>query len=160
MTTTAEGNGAGPGARAELIASLHAHLTALSGKLDAREAREDRRAALMRQVQSMPLPSQQITGTATVNMPDLHGPHDGYNWDIQRLTIRGMTGGTITCYNTLAADAYVLAQWTQDGTWSFRGEILNDSENLLFVGASVTGTATISGRVINVPAPLVPEYIL
>ncbi len=160
MTATAEGNGAAPGARAEILADLRAHVSLLAGKLDARESKEERRSALMRQLQSMPLPSQQITGNQTVNQPDLYGPHDGYQWDLKRLTVKGMTGGTIICYNTLAADAYQIAAWTQDGSWTYNGEVLNDSENLIFVATSVTGTATISGRVINIPAPLVPEYIL
>ena len=160
MKATADADANVRSERDGILAHLEATIGLLGKRFDERDRQDNSKWRLMRTIQSIPLPPQTITASQTVNQPNIHGPVDGNAWDIQRLTVKGMTGGTITAYNTAVADANVLAVWTQDGNWTFRGEILGDSETLIFVAASVTGTATISGRVIALPSQLVPEYIL
>ena len=151
--------------RAAVSGSLDVTLGRLAGLLDRND--DDRRAreAMRRMLWPVPItaPAMVLAGGAgTLNVPDLLGPHDGYYWDVRRITAASFTAGTVTAYLNFVADANQLFTFTQAGTLIFGSGalILSDSDALIFTGAGITGNVTISGQATNVPSPLLPEYLL
>lgn len=151
-------------------AELGGHLELVLGKLAAALDRMDRsdgqtRDSLRRMLWPVPItgPAMVLTaGAGTINVPDLLGPHDGYYWDVRRVTVASFTAGTVTAYLNYVADANQLFTYTQPGTLVFGSGslILSDTDALVFTGSGITGNVTISGQAINVPSSLLSDYLL
>ena len=157
-------------AKAEAEAAFEISLGNLHARLDKQETdrreRDQRRSSLLRMVVPVPITAPQIilaagAGTLT-NMPDTLGPHDGYAWFVNQLTCMSFSAGTVSVYRNFIQDENFLVSFTQAGTFFFGSTqlYLGDSDMLAFSASGITGNVTISGWAINVPTPLVPEYIL
>jgi hypothetical protein len=148
----------GPGLQAKASVSL---VLGKAGRwLDRQASAHD----LKRQLTNQPFPVEQIpltAGAGVLNIPDLYGPHDGYTWDVRYIVADSFTAGTVSIYNTYQSDGNLEGVFTSAGLIRWGGDlILNDTEQLIFVAAGITGAVTISGRFNNVPAPLLPDYLL
>lgn len=119
---------------------------------------------LKRQITNQPLPVSQIPlsgGAGVLNVPDLYGPHEGFTWDVRFIVAASFTAGTVTVYNTYQSDGNEVAVFTSAGLVRWGGDlVLNGTEQLIFVAAGITGAVTISGRINNVPSPLLADYLL
>jgi hypothetical protein len=148
----------GPGVQAKASVSL---VLGKAGRwLDRQASAHD----LKRQITNQPFPSEQIplvAGAGTLNAPDLFGPHDGFAWDVRYVVAASFTAGTVTVYNSYQSDSNIVGTFTAAGLIRWGGDlILNDTETLIFVASGITGAVTISGRFNNIPAPLLPDYLL
>jgi hypothetical protein len=148
------------GVRAQAAAAVEVTLGRIADRLDKQTADRD----LMRLIVPVLITAPQVplaAGAGTLNQPDLLGPHEGFAWDVRRLTAASFTAGTVTAYLNYQADENIVVQWTQAGSFFFSGNvILGDSDALIFVATGITGQVTISGQAVNVPTPLLPEYLL
>ena len=148
----------GPGVQAKASVSL---VLGKAGRwLDRQASAHD----LKRQITNQPFPNEQIQlsgGAGVLNVPDLYGPHDGFAWDVRYVVADSFTAGTVTVYNSYQSDANQVGVFTSAGLIRWGGDlILNDTETLIFVAAGITGAVTIGGRFKNIPAPLLPDYLL
>jgi len=129
---------------------------------------------LRRQAMPFNLPPGLLTATAVgsyLDLPQQFGPPSGWFWDITALTASGFTAGAIGVSKnaplvTTTGAAYAIepvGSFTQAGVIPFpqRGmPLLDPSERLVFtVTAALTGTVTISGQVVAVPAERIDEYL-
>lgn len=156
-------------AHAEARAAFELSLGDLHAKIDrmeARQSRKDKLADLMRYVAPVPVTCPAIplaAGAGTItNMPDTLGPHDGFVWFIIQFTAASFSAGTVTVYRNFINDPNQMFTFTQAGTFYFGATqcYLGDSDMLAFSAAGITGNVTLSGWAINVPTPLVPDYLL
>jgi hypothetical protein len=117
-------------------------------------------------VHEVPVPTQQIAGNGTIDVPQLLGPSGGYWWDVTRLTAAGFSAGTVTVYKNAVADGNQLPSFPQAGVVTFgRRMLLGPKERLLFVTAGITlnpGAAGVSvgGDAIQVASWALPDYLL
>lgn len=149
--------------------SVKAGLDVILGKAGRYFDQETSRADLKRLIVPIQITAPQlnvasgnlVAGAGTLNYPDLLGPHDGFAWDVRRLAAASFTAGTVTAYMDNVADENIICTWTQAGLFTFgTSVILGDSDQLVFVAAGITGAVTISGQAIQIPTPLLPDYLL
>jgi hypothetical protein len=151
-----------PGVRAS------ASLDVAVGKLARQADQQQAESGLLRMLVPVPITAPQLNaqnglagGAGTIISPDTLGPHDGFAWDVRRLTAASFTAGTVTAYLNYQADENALYVWTSAGTYTIGGGvILGDTDALIFVAAGITGVVTVSGQAYNVPTPLLPRYLL
>jgi hypothetical protein len=104
---------------------------------------------------------------AQLQQPTL-GPMDGYIWAIQRITIDGLTSATdvITFYRSNVSANNHLYSVTMAPNESRHpgghGSILRGGDTLVAVGSSLTttGTLTLTGEAIEVPAEMIAKLVL
>lgn len=144
-----------------------ATLDVVLGRVSKRMDRDERDDSLMRLIVPVPITAPQIPLAAGAGKLDSSvagqtlGPNTGFAWDVRKLNATGFTAGTVTAYRNLVGDENIEAVWTVAGAFTFSGGIiLVDSDDLIFVAAGITGTVTISGWAINIPTPLLPEYLI
>jgi len=158
------------GAGVEANVSLEVGLGRLVRHLDAEHARRRRLRACLTPI---PLAAPGLIGLAaangTINYPEGLSPHDGYVWDVRRITATGWTAGTVTASIGPQATSSAapntqndLVTWAAPGTYfSPSGAvILQAHDRLEFTAATVTGNVLISGLVIQMEADLLADYLL
>ena len=152
------------GLQAGAGASLEVVLGRVAGALDRREKRD---LGLWQAVHTVPIRTAALTALVSsagaVDFPDQLGPHDGYWWDVHRLSAWGWTAGTVTVYlNDATGSGEQLAVFGTPGqyTWGKAQMPLAPRDRLVVVAAGVTGAVYIGGAATEVLAPFWPEYVL
>lgn len=115
---------------------------------------------------AIPGPNSSVT-EAQLQQPNL-GPEDGYVWAIQRVTIDGLTVNTdvITFYRNIASPNNHLYSVSMPPLESRHpgghGSILRGGDQLIAVGSGLTstGTLTLTGEAIEVPAEMIAKLVL
>jgi hypothetical protein len=99
-------------------------------------------------------------GAATLDQPDLLGPHDPYWWDLRRWSAWGFTAGTVSLFKN-GATATQLGSLSAPGnvTWSAQ-ELLAPRDRLVIVAAGITGSVQWEVRGIEVESVWLPEYLM
>lgn len=153
------GAGAGPG-------GAEAALAAADGGLGRRIPK--------RPVMPFRLPPAILTLTAVgdyLDLPAQFGPPTGWFWDVTMISLQGFTAGAVAVSlnaplvdsggNPVAVEP--VASFTQAGIVAFSQKgnpLLAPGDRLVFtVTAALTGIATISGAVIQVPAERIDAYL-
>lgn len=151
------------GLQAEGGFTLEAALGQLAGASRRRE-RHDR--DLWASIHTVPIRSGALTAlvsaSGVVDFPDALGPHDGYWWDVRRLSAWGWTAGSVTVYlNDATGSGEPLAVFSSTGqyTWGKAQMPLAPRDRLVVVAAGVTGNVYVAGSAVEVLAPSWPEYI-
>lgn len=111
-------------------------------------------------IQQVPVISNQVNGSGTIDTPDALAVKTGYIWGLRRLSCYGFSAGTVTVYIG-AAGGEVLFPFDQAGTATFgRGEmLLMPGDRLVAVGAGITGTFQLQGRADCFEQWYLPYYI-
>lgn len=165
MTTVEQARADRDAAQLDLTASVQA-LLGWTQQQDARHHERDRREDLKRLIVPVPItcpPVPLAAGAGTItNMPDTLGPHDGFCWFIIQLTASSFTAGTLTVYRNFINDPNQLITFTSAGTFLFGSSqlYLGDSDMLALSATGITGQVTFTGWAIEVPTPLIPDYLL
>ncbi|SRR6516225_4090223 len=99
-------------------------------------------------------------GAATLDQPDLLGPHDPYWWDLRRWSAWGFTAGTVSLFKN-GATGTQLGSLSAPGnvTWSSQ-EILAPRDRLVIVAAGITGAVQWEIRGVEVESRWLPEYLM
>ena len=99
-------------------------------------------------------------GAATLDQPDLLGPHDPYWWDLRRWSAWGFTAGTVNLFKN-GATGTQLGSLSSPGnvTWSSQ-EILAPRDRLVIVAAGITGAVQWEIRGVEVESRWLPEYLM
>ena len=107
-------------------------------------------------VEMVPIPS-----TNLLDQPNLFGPRLGYHWDLRIVVAQGFTVGTVTVYRN-SINGEQMFTFPSAGLWEVphKSRMLRPNDRLVFLGASLTGTASISFEATSVPSPLVGAYLL
>lgn len=103
-----------------------------------------------------------VSASGVLDFPDQLGPHDGYWWDVHRLSAWGWTAGTVTVYmNDSTGSGEPLAVFNTPGqyTWGKAQMPLAPRDRMVVVAAGVTGSVNIAGSATEVLAPYWPEYV-
>lgn len=152
------------GLHAEAAISLDAGLGRVAGAL---ERAERRKRELWASVHSVPVRTGALTAlvsaSGVVDFPDQLGPHDGYWWDVHRLSAWGWTAGTVTVYmNDATGSGEPLAVFNSPGqyTWGKAQLPLAPRDRMVVVAAGVTGSVYVAGSATEVLAPYWPDYII
>lgn len=143
--------------------SLEAGLGRLAGALERREKRD---RELWMNIHTVPIRTGALTAlvsaSGVVDFPDQLGPHDGYYWDVGRLSAWGWTAGTVTVYlNDSSGNGEPLAVFNAPGqyTWGKKQLPLAPRDRMVVVATGVTGSVFIAGSATEVLAPYWPDYL-
>lgn len=146
------------GTGVELGAKIDVALGALGRQAQRAERRENR---LWAGVHPVPIAVQPLTASVNVDLANLLGPNDGYYWDVRRLSVWGITAGSVAVYwNT--TDGEKVANFSQDGQYTWSGQLLlGPRDRLIYVPSSaLTGSVYIGGQAIEVQDEFLPEYLI
>jgi hypothetical protein len=104
-----------------------------------------------------------LAASATVDVPDLLGPHQGYAWDVTCITVATFTTGQVNMYRGGGvADVNLRSVWSVPGANYFDGHqlMLMPGSRMIFTGNSLLSpSATISFDAIQVPLPHLTAYL-
>jgi hypothetical protein len=103
-----------------------------------------------------------VATSGVIDFPDRFGPHEGYWWDVGRLSCWGFTAGTVFVYRNDATGAgEQLAEFTTPGqwTWGHRQMPLAPRDRLVVVATAVTGSVFVAGSATQVRADHWPYYV-
>ncbi len=150
--------GAAAGASVELV------LGKLASHLD---GAEERRRKLWQAIHTVPIRAGALVGlsnaSGVLDTPDRFGPHEGYWWDVARLSAWGWTAGTVTVYLNEGALGLgeQLATFPTPGqwTWSSKQLSLAPRDRLVIVAVGVTGNVYVAGQATEVAAPFWADYV-
>lgn len=147
--------------------SLELVLGQLSRHLGHQAHAEKRREHLWDAVHTVPIRagalSNLVAASGVLDFPDRFGPHDGYWWDIGRLSAWGWTAGTVSVYlNDATGSGELLATFTAPGQWSWghRQMPLAPRDRMVFVATGITGSVYVAGSATEVEAAYWPEYVI
>ena len=155
------------GFRARPSAGVVAGLTveAVLGKLaDHYDQAAKDRAGQWERVSTVPVLGRALTGlvnaSGVLDFPDRYGPHEGYWWDVARLSCWGFTAGTVTVWRNDPVGEQ-LASFPSAGqwTWGHRQNPLAPRDRLVVVATGVTGSVFLAGSATQVRADYWPFYV-
>lgn len=143
------------------LGSLTGSMDKLAGKMDADASRK---ARLNQNIIPLKVEMVPVTVSATADYPNILGPREGWYWDIHTIIGQAITGSTAAVAGYLNSSAGVqVFNITTNGQLNF-GKLqcyLSPGERLVYVGnASLTSTAIISVRGVQIAAPWFGDYVL
>lgn len=145
---------------------------ALGRLICALEADRQRKRDLVQSLHLVPIVMPPLiapgAGPANISVPDAGGPHDGFIWDVRRLSATGFTAGSVTLSVGPPGAASAapntqnnIATWNSTGSFFFSGGLLlNQRDHLVFTAAGITGNVLITGMAVEMDADLLGEYLL
>lgn len=155
--------GDGPGAGAGAGLSFEASFGKIARHFDRLEKQHEE---IWDRVATVPVLGGGLTGLAAASVPldfpDRFGPHDGYWWDLARLSCWGFTAGTVFVYrNDATGFGEQLAEFSTPGqwTWGHRQMPLAPRDRLVVVASAVTGSVFVAGSATQVRADHWPYYV-
>jgi hypothetical protein len=156
-------DGAAGGGGIELLASISASVGQVHEMVTAERKNSHARHVAMRQLSPVPIIGAVplAAGAGVLNVPDMLGPHDGFHWDVRRMSVTGFSAGSVAVFINSPQDEQI-ANFTTAGVPVFFSThvILNYRDSLVFVATGITGNAGVHGQAIQVPTPLLPEYLM
>jgi len=156
----------GPVAQIRAAVGLSAE-AALGRLVELEEAKQRRRAELWQHIHTIPIRAgaltNQVAQNGVLDYPDRYGPHEGYMWDVHRLSAWGWTAGSVAVYlNDSLGFGEQLANYSVPGqwTWGHRQMVLTPRDRVVVVATNITGAVYFAGQATEVEAPWWAEYIL
>lgn len=144
------------------------------GALEAAAAAAGLPTAAPRRVQPFNLPSGLLTATAVgsaLDLPAQFGPPVGWWWDVTQLSLTGFSAGAVIASKNAPAVTAAGNPAAVELVWTFAASgqqffpqkatpLLGPGDRLVFTVSSVlTGSCTVSGSVIMIPAERLSDYV-
>lgn len=127
----------------------------------------DRRDRLSRAIHQVPVATQALAASGTIDVPQLWGPSAGFWWDCHRLTAAGFSAGTVAVYKNAVADGNQVMAFQSAGvvTNGKAQVLLGPKDRLIAVGSNITLNAgaavwSVGGDAMQVEAWALFDYLV
>lgn len=141
----------------QAFASLSASLDGLAGEMKAARLRNQRQAAVIRQI---PLAPPQANSAGIIDYPDVLAAKTGFYWSVRRLTLTGWTAGSASVYiNSIGGE--LVAPFPVPAVYTYgRGELLlHPGDRLVAASAGITGYVQMNGAADCLEDWYLPYYL-
>lgn len=148
----------------DVWAKIGVRLESLSAAVEEQNSRHER---LARAVHQVPIATQGLAASGTIDQPQVWGPRGGFWWDCHRLTAAGFSAGTVAVYKNAVADGNQVAAFSSAGiiTNGKAQLLLGPGDRLIAVGTGITlnaGTAqwVLGGDALQVESWALFDYLI
>lgn len=148
----------------DVWAKVGFHLESLTAAVAEQNRRRERLALAIHQV---PIATQGLAASGTIDAPQLWGPRAGFWWDCHRLTAAGFSAGTVAVYKNGVADGNQVAAFQSAGVVT-NGKaqcLIGPGDRLIAVGTGITlntGTSqwVLGGDAIQIESWAIFDYLV
>ena len=149
----------GQGPMLDLWAQIGVRLESLTAAVQEQNHRQQRLAHAIHQV---PIATQGLAASGTIDSPQAWGPRAGFWWDCHRLTAAGFSAGTVAVYKNGVADGNQLFAFQSAGviTNGKAQGLIGPGDRLIAVGTGIVLNAGTAQWVVGGDAMQIESWAL